>query len=234
MSKPAPALTPAGADGSGFDSAPLRGRQLLLWLVLAGLVLFTVAVARISSQSHEQYQLGRALEVRGDIPSAVLAYRHAAEAWAPFSATGPALDRLDDLARMCHGAVDTSCELMALRAMRASILSIRTVWVPHGARLPDIHARIAAGMALQVPSTMDSGEAERRYRDQLESWPSRSPDRGLALLASVMFVVWLAWFPVWLFGATPPGRPIRWGVFVAGLLVSAALAATWLLAVYHA
>ncbi len=212
------------------EEAPITAGQVARLFSLLCVIVVLAGWGRVAMQSHAECARADSWLIQGDRESAIMAYRHAAEAWAPLSATTEALDALETIARDAREQGNTDAELMALRAMRSSILAVRTLWVPNGERLPAIHARIGELMALQV----DDPTAADAYTLQLEQWRTRFPDRWLALLASALFFLWIISLPASVIWATPGAGGVNARRLLSGLAVSVVLLIGWLTAVYLA
>jgi hypothetical protein len=198
---------------------------------VVALVIITIAAwARVALQSHSECARADTWLVQGDRESAIMAYRHAAEAWAPLSATGPALDALDDIAQDARDQGDIQTELLALRASRSAILAVRTLWVPNGSRLPRLHERIGELMAVQI----NDPSLAPVYTAQLNEWRSRFPNQWLALAASLLFVAWLVSLPAGIIWATPGAGALNMRRLLAATGISMLLLIGWLTAVYLA
>lgn len=207
-----------------------------LLLVLALLALSAIAMGRAAVSCRQDLARAEGYIASGDLESAVLTARHAAEWYVPLdrcSASG--LDLLEQIVVKADSANNGELALFALRSARTSIMLTRGLTVPHAERLPRIHAQIAARMAAErVASGRAQAGDEARYLSQLNTHESRRPNPWLALGGSLAFLGWIgsiagfAWR-----GLTPEGRPIpaaaiRWGI--ASLL----LLGLWLTLVRYA
>lgn len=228
------AVDAADSSGTGerplAEAAPVTAGQIARLVSLIALVTVLTGWGRVATQSHAECARADTWLIQGDRESAIMAYRHAAEAWAPLSATTEALDALETIAQGAREQGNPEAELMALRAMRSSILAVRTLWVPNGDRLPAIHARIGELMAQQV----NDPAMATVFTAQLDQWRSRFPNQWLALLASALFVLWILSLPTSVIWATPGSGSVNARRLFAGLTVSFVLLLGWLAAVYFA
>ena len=156
-------------------------------LVALGVLLAVLSV-RIVSASGAELARGDRLRARGDVDSAILAYRRAARWYAPGNPSSTeALDRLAAVARASAEAGDLDTSLAAWRGLRGAILSTRSLWIPHPERLARAEEAIALAMAERAGPT-ERAETRSRARAQLAL-----PDRPRLPWTVLLLLGWLAW-----------------------------------------
>jgi hypothetical protein len=207
------------------DAAQGGGRRWVEGLIALAVVLLTLMV-RLSLDSHAACADAEQAWSEGRGDDAILAWRHAIESYLPVgTCAGAAAERLQEVAVESEAAGNPEQALFALRSLRTGLMSTRHVWVPQGARLPQLHADIARLMAASLPADQDRAAAEQEFRAQLDAWRSRAPRTPFALGAALCFVAWLVVLPL---GArrvlTPEGRlsagAWRWALAWVGLLAA--------------
>jgi len=195
----------------------------LVALLLAG--LFAVAACRAAVSCRRELHAAEGFLASGDLASALLSARHAAEWYVPLDSCSEAgLTLLDEIAAKADATGQGELALVALRSERTSIMLTRWLVTPHAERLPRLHAEIAARMGAE---RRVSGKAlpddQARYLAQLDGYEARRPNPWLALAGSLGFVGWLgavagfAWF-----GLRPDGSfvwPRAWGWAGTALLL---------------
>lgn len=163
-------------------------RRVFGALGVVGVVLLVVAV-RVVVSSHSELEHGKAALARNDTEAARVHLRRAARWYAPGNPySTEALDRLARMANEAELRGDIETALPCWRAVRGSILSTRSSYVPHAQRLEHANARIARIMAERPPPPIDAG----RSVDELEA-------EHLALLEDLAHPS-LPWTLVLLFG----------------------------------
>lgn len=181
--------------------------------------LFAVAATRAALSCRAERSMAEGFLASGDLSSALLSARHAAEWYVPLDSCSEAgLSLLDEVAAKADATGQPELALVALRSARTSIMLTRGLFLPHAERLPRLHAEIAARMAAQRRA---SGKAQpddqARYFAQLDSHEARRPNPWLALAGSLGFVGWLgavagfAWFGLRADGSFVWPRALRWG-----------------------
>ncbi|HJL14490.1 MAG TPA: hypothetical protein RMH99_02470 [Sandaracinaceae bacterium LLY-WYZ-13_1] len=151
-------------------------------------VLAGVWAVRVVTASHGELRDAERLQAREDLDGAILAYRRAARLYAPGNPYATlALDRLATLAREAEADDQPERALAAWRAVRGAILSTRSVYVPHRARLERAEDAIARLSARGAPAA-EREAAERRARAQLDD-----PDRPVLGWTWMALTGWLVW-----------------------------------------
>ena len=164
-------------------------------LVAAGVILALVVVAvRLLYDSRRALQAGEIAETRGDRLEAIRHYQDAARLYLPASPyVRDALDRLDALATGAAQAGDGPSVRAALEAERAAILATRSLFIPNGARLPDIEHRLARLLAAAEDRSVAPGvsfEARATWHfERLAHHPG--PALAHVLLALAGLVLWV-------------------------------------------
>ena len=172
----------------------------LVALLLAG--LFAVAAGRAAVSCRRELHAAEGFFAAGDLASALLSARHAAEWYVPLDSCSEAgLSLLDEVAAKADATGQGDLALVALRSARTSIMLTRGLHTPHAERLPRLHAEIAARMAAERRlSGKAKPDDQARYLAQLDGYEARRPNPWLALAGSLGFVGWLgavagfAWF----------------------------------------
>ncbi|NQW64042.1 MAG: hypothetical protein HQ461_14520 [Deltaproteobacteria bacterium] len=172
----------------------------MVLLLLAG--LFAVAAGRAAVSCRKELHAAEGFLASGDLASALLAARHAAEWYVPLDGCSEVgLTLLDEVAAKADATGQGELALVALRSARTSIMLTRGLYTPHAGRLPRLHAEIAARMAAERRlSGKAQPDDQARYLAQLDGYEARRPNPWLALAGSLGFVGWLgavagfAWF----------------------------------------
>lgn len=145
-------------------------------------VLLAVLAVRVVTGSRAEFLRGESLEAHQDVDGAILAYRRAARLYAPGNPYAvEALDRLEAIAARAEAAGDEERALAAYRSMRGAILSARSVYVPHRARLARADERIAA---------LTSGDEDERLETLRQLRAPRRPHVGWTIL---LLAGWIGW-----------------------------------------
>jgi hypothetical protein len=224
---------------SSQQAQPTVGKRVwrrLALLALALLALFAVAASRAAVSCRREVAAAESFIAAGDLESALLAARHAAEWYVPLDRCSErGLDLLEVVRAKADAAGNGELALFALRSSRTSIMLTRGLTVPHAERLPRLHAEIARRMAAErVAGGKAQPGDEARYFAQLEAHEARRPNPWLALAGSLAFMAWIgamvgfAWNGITSAGTIVPAAGFRWGG--AALL----LLALWLTLVRYA
>ncbi len=198
---------------------PGRIAKRLGVVVLLLAALFAVAAGRAAGSCRRDLHSAEGFLASGDLASALLLARHAAEWYVPLDSCSEAgLTLLDEVVAKADASGQAELALVALRSARTSIMLTRGLFTPHAERLPRLHAEIAARMAAERRA---SGKAQpgdqARYLAQLDGYEARRPNPWLALAGSVGFVGWLgavagfAWFGLRADGSFVWPLALRWG-----------------------
>jgi len=193
----------------------IAGAVGVVLLLLAG--LFAVAAGRAAVSCRRELHAAEGFLASGDLASALLSARHAAEWYVPLdSCSDGGLTLLGQIAAKADATGQRELALVALRSARTSIMLTRWLVTPHAERLPRLHAEISARMAAERRlSGKAQPDDQARYLAQLDGYEARRPNPWLALAGSLGFVGWLgavagfAWF-----GLRPDGSfvwPRAWG-----------------------
>lgn len=225
--------------GDDIGAQPVRGwgpGRLLVVLLLAGLALLGVASGRAALSCRREVSAAEAFLAQGDLPSAILAARHAAEWYLPLdSCSERGLDLLDRVVKRADAAGQSEIALFALRSARTSVMLTRGLTVPHAERLPALHTEIARRMVAQRQA---SGQAtpgdEARYRAQLDGYEARRPNPLLGLAGSLTFLAWLAAIVGFAWNGFDANGRVRSPVALRWGLAAGALLAVWLVLVRYA
>ncbi len=177
--------------------------------------------------SHRDHDAGQAAQAAGDLPSAILHYRHAVQWHAPVGSTCDAsLDALTAIGDAAAAQGDDELALFAWRSARAGIMATRHLWTPHADHLPGLHERIGLAMARQVADgAPPDASVAAGYTAQLDDWRSRSPNPWLAAGASLGFIAWIVALVMLARrgfdadGAVVRAGFARWGAVAAALFV---------------
>jgi hypothetical protein len=166
------------------------------WLLVAvGVALALVVVAgRLLIDARSALHAGQISEGRGDRLEAIRHYQDAARLYLPASPyVRDALDRLEAVATAAAQAGDGLSVRAALEAERAAILATRSLFIPHGSRLPDIEHRLARLLAAAEDRSVAPGVSfEARAAWHLERLTHRpGPDLAHVLLALSGLVLWV-------------------------------------------
>lgn len=211
-------------------------RRLLLTVLLAAGLLVLVASGRAAISCRRELGAAERFFSQGDLPSAVLAARHAAEWYLPLDGCSEqGLNLLEKVAAKADATGQQELALFALRSARTSVMLTRGLTVPHADRLPALHAEIAKRMVAERQATGQAQPGdEARYRAQLDGFESRRPNPFLGLGGSLAFLGWFgaivafAWRGFDADGRLQPRSALKWGVAAAMLF------ATWLVLVRYA
>jgi hypothetical protein len=164
-------------------------------LIAVGVALALVVVAgRLLVDARSALRAGQAAEGRGDRLEAIRHYQDAARLYLPRSPfVREALDRLEALATAAAQAGDGPNVRAALEAERAAILATRSLYIPHGSRLPDIEHRLARLLAAAEDRSVAPGVSfEARAAWHLERLMRRpGPALAYVLLALAGLVLWV-------------------------------------------
>lgn len=170
---------------------PMRtrsGLRLAARLVTLAGVLLAVLAVRVVSASRTELQRGERAEERGDVDSAIVAYRRAARWYAPASPYPPAaLDRLAALATRAEDNADPETALAAWRSARGAILATRSLYVPFAARRRHAEEQIVRLVQAQAN---DAGRERARRRASDAFARPVGPHLGFTVL---LLLGWLAW-----------------------------------------
>jgi hypothetical protein len=161
---------------------------------LAGIFLGVIAV-RVVTSSRAELLSGDALMAAGDADVAIPHYRRAARWYAPLNPyTARALDALAEIAREAEASNEHARALAAHRAIRAAILSTRSLYTPHSDALEAADRHIAMLMAREEPppieAELSARERERSYLSLLRRSPG--PSKPWSVIAIFGFVLWVS------------------------------------------
>jgi hypothetical protein len=182
-------------------TGPVRRRRRWGPFALVVVAALAVVIGRALHQSWSALATAEAAERRGDRAEAVRLYLHAARQYLPGSPfVRRALDRLEAMATAAEKRGEVAAAQRALEAARIGILSARSFYTPHEARLRSIDKRLGALYAriedpvLQPSATVQAREAWHRARLSGRPRPALGPAvsalAGLALsLVSVIAFV---------------------------------------------
>lgn len=121
-----------------------RVRAVALLLTVIG----TVLVVRMLLVSRSELRAGEAALARRDPEAAAVAFRRAARAYVPGNPfAAQAMDRLRALAKEAQSAGRSAEALFVWRSLRGAILTSRSFFIPHRARLLEAEAALADVMA---------------------------------------------------------------------------------------
>lgn len=153
-------------------------------LALGGVLLALLAVRAVTA-SRGELARGDALVARGDLDSAILAYRRSARWYAPGNPyCVRALDGLEEIARTTE---DPAQAIAAWRAVRGSILATRSFYTPNQERLDRAERAIAEATAA-LASAEDRDATRRTTLERLQA-----PERPVLGWTLVLLAGWLAW-----------------------------------------
>lgn len=208
-------------------AAPSPPRIALAVALALGLTVVLLWV-RAAVESHRDFDAGEAAQAAGDLPSAILHYRHAVQWHAPLGSTCEAsLDALTAIGDAAAAQGDVELALFAWRSARAGVMATRHLWTPHVGHLTGLHERIGLAMARQIAGDAAPDPAEAaRFTAQLDDWRARSPNPWLAAGASLGFIGWilalimLARRGFDADGALVRAGLVRWGSAAAALFVA--------------
>lgn len=156
-------------------------------------VILSVLLLRVLSSAREELREADALRAEQDLDGAIVHYRRAARWYAPGSPYHvEALERLAVIGRDAEAKGDLELALRAQRAVRGSILSTRSFYVPEQARLRAADERIAALMAEQPPPGMDAGKPKDQIRREHLALLERDPGPSV-LWTFVLLFGFVAW-----------------------------------------
>ena len=175
------------ADFARVARTGLRG------LVLAACVLAVVSVRVVLSAREELAQAEKLLGAH-DRDAAIVHLRRAARWYAPLSPYHVrALGRLGELAESAALRGDREGALAAYRAVRASILATRSLYVPQRALLDAANRRIASLMADEPAAGVDAGKSREQLRREHLAllMPIPGPDVFWSCVLLVGFACWV-------------------------------------------
>ena len=166
--------------------------------VLAVLALIFAAVAvRVVMSAKAELAVAQRHEQDGDVEAAIVHYRRAARWYAPLSPFHvEALAALGQIGAAAEQNGEVELALSAYRAVRSSVLSTRSLYVPEEPRLKAADKRIAALMAGLPPPQMDAGKSREQLEREHLALLERDPDPKLGWT-----LLLLAGFAAWVFGA---------------------------------
>ena len=176
-----------------------RKRSIAI-VVAVGLAIVLSLVTRAVWQGRTALSRGDVALEAGRIDEAIGHWRRAARWYVPLAPhVGTAYERLEDTAKKAGAAGDQRVALSAWRGIRSSIMATRSFYTPHGERLENANAQIAALMASLEGAAADPGKSEAQraqwHKDLLDR--PVGPSVGYSILAIVGFLVWLVgafWF----------------------------------------
>ena len=189
------------------------------WLAL---VVVSVVMLRVVLESRAAWQDGSHALARRDTMTAMVAFRRAAQWYAPLSPyVYWSLDQLRNIARDAEARGDAEQALAAWRSIRAGINSTRSLYTPHAARLREANRRIALLMSQLPPAPIDAArdqaDLEQEFLGQLQR--DKRPSRLWAGLGLMGFFAWAASMSAFFYwGVTPEGRLRRREASLYGLL----------------
>jgi hypothetical protein len=166
-----------------------------LYALLFAAFLFIAVGIRVVSSAASELARGDRLKASGELEAAVIHYRRAARWYAPFSPFHVrALVRLGALGAEAERQKQPELALSAYRAVRASIISTRSLYLPEAARLRAADQRIASLMASQPPPPMDAGKPPEQLKREHLALLTADPDPKLTwtLVLLLGFVSWVA------------------------------------------
>ena len=157
-------------------------------------VIFSVVLVRVVFSSRKELHQAQEALARGDEDGALIHFRRAAKWYAPGNPyCTQALTELASLAQKREEEHRIEDALFAWRAVRGSILSTRSSFVPHQRRLEQANQRIADLTATLDPPAIDAGKTPNEIREEhlvlLEDIPA--PHRGWTLVLLVGFLTWM-------------------------------------------
>jgi hypothetical protein len=189
--RPAP-----GPDARGHDVQRRRQvrRRIAAVLVVAGLCL-GVVVTRALWDGRGALVAGDSALERGEKDEAIRQWQRAARWYVPLAPhVGDAYARLESLALLAEERGDPATALRAWRALRGALYATRSLYMPHGERLPPTNRHIAALMAAAEEG--DAG-AEAHNRGEREAWHlalldhDQTPSVGWTIVALLGFAMWI-------------------------------------------
>jgi len=166
-------------------------RQLAI--ALGGLALaLGIIVVRLLVDARSAFASGAAAEQRGETALAIRHYLDAGRLYVPGSPyTVRALDRLDKIAVTSVTQGDYATARAAFEAERAAILGTRSLYTPHGSRLPDLERKLARLLAAsEDPSTTGTFEERASWHAQRLAERPR-PKTPWVLLALLGLLTWV-------------------------------------------
>jgi hypothetical protein len=171
---------------------PARVRGWLRALLLLGVLLGAFSV-RVVTSAIAELRAGDDYRAHGQLEAAVVHYRRAARWYAPGSPYHvEALGHLGAIGADAERRGDSELALSAYRAVRAAIMSTRSLYVPERARLEAADERIASLMADLPAPPMDAGKSREQLR--AEHLALLRADPGPSVLWSVVLLFgFLAW-----------------------------------------
>lgn len=197
-------------------------RRTPLALVIA-LALAALAAGRCLVEARSELRAGDSYLAAGDIDRGVRHLRRAAHWYLPGSPyVRAAYDSLERFAEASEVRGQHAQAAAAWRAVRASALATRWLYVPHRDRLDRANRRLARWMASQPP-TPDERHLSlevRRERHLALLIEDRSPEPGWVLVTGGGFALWVlaaAWAARHAWG--DDDRPLRGRLLRAGLAV---------------
>jgi hypothetical protein len=175
-------------------NAAITWKRVARGLSIGG-ALLAVVVVRVLVGSHGELSRADALRADGDREAAVVHYRRAAKWYAPGNPwSSAALDALRELGAEAEAADEPEQALAAWRGVRGAILSTRSFYVPHRARLDEADEHIATLMSGLPPPPIDAGKSREQLRAEhlalLRDVPRPHP--AWTLLALLGFAAWVS------------------------------------------
>lgn len=163
--------------------------------VVCALALALLAIGRVRVEGARELSAGEQALARGDVREGVLRLRRAAHWY--FPGPGPsarAHERLEAVALQAESQGRVEHALLAWRAVRASALATRWLWVPERARLDRANRHISVLMAELPPPPEDQGKERTRLRDEHYALlaEDRAPEPAWVVVLGLGFALWLA------------------------------------------
>ena len=198
-------------------------------VALIALAFVGLVYGRVLFESRREWTEGRQWLAKDDPDEAIVHYRRAALWYAPINPwCVAALDGLAGIARRAERRDETERALSAWRAVRGSILGVRSFYTPMPARLRAANRRVAALMAKQPRPAQDLRKTEGALAREPLALLERdeAPSAFWSVVLLVGFFGWIAAAFAFVYrGLDADGRivraqAVRWaGVVVAGLAI---------------
>lgn len=179
---------------SSASVSPQTSKKIARALGIGG-ALLALVVVRVLVGAHGELRRAETLRADDDVDAAIVHYRRAAKWYAPGNPwSTAALEALRELGAEAEAEGETERALAAWRGVRGAILSTRSFYVPHRARLAEADAHLAELMAGLPPPAIDAGKSRDQLRAEhlalLRDVPR--PHAGWTLLALLGFGAWVS------------------------------------------
>lgn len=210
--------------------------RVALGLAIAA-ALSSVLTIRALVEGQRELRASGILLASGDLEQAIVRARRSASWYVPGAAHVPAAyERLLGIARVAEGRSDTATALYAWRAVRSAALSSRWLTQPHRAELAMANASIARLSSVQPrPQGAPQRSSAQAEQDALAALSrNERPFTGWVIVMLAGFAMFAGGMTQVALRAVDDSGALALGRVRPGLIVAAAGALAWILALWRA